>query len=90
VGNVTSAKANYQSPYGVISSNWKKQADNFELSVSIPANTTAMVYLPVKRSAGIAVNGQPIKSNKDVQLAGYQNGKAMVAVGSGNYTFITK
>jgi hypothetical protein len=49
VGDITSASASYQSPYGVISSSWKKQAGKFELKVSIPANATAVVYLPNKK-----------------------------------------
>jgi alpha-L-rhamnosidase len=87
VGDVTSAKANYQSPYGVISSNWKKQGGQFKLSVNIPANTTAVVYLPVSETAAISVNGEALKTRKDMLLVGYKDGRAMVAIGSGIYNF---
>jgi hypothetical protein len=90
VGDVTWAKANYQSPYGTISSSWKKEASKFELSVSIPANTTATICLPVSKAARITSGNQNIKNRNDMKFIGYHNGKALVKVGSGNYTFIAR
>ncbi len=46
VGDVTAAKATFNSPYGQIVSDWKIVNGKFELSVTIPANTTATIYLP--------------------------------------------
>jgi hypothetical protein len=90
VGNATWAKANYQSPYGTISSSWKKEASKFELSVSIPANTTATICLPVSKTATITSGNQNIKNRKDMKFIGYRDGKALVKIGSGNYTFIAR
>lgn len=39
-------KASWNSLYGIIRSEWKKQDNGFELTVEIPVNTTATVYLP--------------------------------------------
>ena len=90
VGDVTWAKANYKSPYGDISSSWKKQAGRFELSVSIPANTTATVYLPVNKAAMITAGGADIRNRKDMEFMGYKDGKALVKVGSGGYLFVVR
>lgn len=90
VGNVTWAKANYQSPYGNISSSWAKDKNQFKLEVKIPANTIASIFLPVKNNATIMVDGQNIKTRHDVKFVGYHDGKAEIKVGSGNYTFIAK
>jgi hypothetical protein len=90
VGDVTWAKASYQSPYGTIASLWKKETDRFELSISIPANTSANVYIPANKTAIITAGGQNIKNRKDMKLMGYQRGKAIIKVGSGNYTFTSK
>jgi alpha-L-rhamnosidase len=90
VGDVTWARANYQSPYGVISSNWKKTAGGFELKVSIPVNTTAVIYIPAGANSTMIANGQNVKTRKDMQFTGFQNGKAMVAIGSGDYVFTAK
>jgi alpha-L-rhamnosidase len=46
VGDITHAEADFQSPYGEIRSVWKKTGNNFELNVTIPANSTATIYLP--------------------------------------------
>jgi len=90
VGNVTWTKANYKSPYGNISSSWEKGRGQFKLEVSIPANTTASIFLPVKNNATIMVDGQNIKTRHDIKFVGYHDGKAEIKAGSGNYTFIAK
>jgi alpha-L-rhamnosidase len=46
VGDITNAKAEYHAPYGLIKADWTKTHGLFNLSLSIPANTTAEIYLP--------------------------------------------
>lgn len=46
VGDITSATTSYQCPYGWIKTAWTKAGGKFELQVTIPANTTAVIYLP--------------------------------------------
>jgi alpha-L-rhamnosidase len=46
VGDVTHTKASYHSAYGEIVSEWTIDKNMFTLKVTIPANTTADVYLP--------------------------------------------
>ncbi|MEP6727188.1 MAG: family 78 glycoside hydrolase catalytic domain [Bacteroidota bacterium] len=53
-GNITNAKAEYHSPYGFIKTSWKKTNESFKLDVTIPANTTAVIYLPG--------NNKPVKT----------------------------
>lgn len=38
----------FNSPYGIIESNWRKQNDYFEWDFTIPANSSAIVYIPGK------------------------------------------
>lgn len=90
VGDVTWAKASYQSPYGYISSSWKKDKTQFKLEVDIPTNTTASIFLPVNSNAAITVDGQNIKTRHDLKFVGYHDGKAEIKAGSGIYTFIAK
>ncbi|WP_448698753.1 family 78 glycoside hydrolase catalytic domain [Mucilaginibacter sp. AW1-3] len=85
VGDVTSAKANYHSVYGNISSEWKKTAGSFDLSVTIPANTTASVYLPATAASKITEGGKALSGNN--KLLRIENGWAVIKVGSGNYNF---
>jgi alpha-L-rhamnosidase len=46
VGDITATKAAFNSPYGQIVSDWKIVKGMFVLHVTIPANTTANIYLP--------------------------------------------
>jgi alpha-L-rhamnosidase len=46
VGDITNAAVDFSSPYGEIRSSWKRTGNNFELKVTIPANTNAEIYLP--------------------------------------------
>lgn len=87
VGDITAAKANYQSSYGLISSEWKKQQDVFELKVNIPANTSAVIYLSAYNSSVITESDKLVRDRNDMKLVGYKNGKALISVGSGSYTF---
>lgn len=45
--------------YGRIVSNWKKEADQLTMEVTIPMNTTATVYVPAKDAAGVTESGKP-------------------------------
>ncbi len=87
VGDLTSAKASYLSPYGLISTNWKKSGNDFELSVVVPSNTRATVYIPALEAQQITENGVSIKNNSAVKLTGFEKGRAILHIGSGTYTF---
>ncbi|MBA0882126.1 glycoside hydrolase family 78 protein [Flavobacterium undicola] len=53
---LTYVNASYESVHGLIKSNWKKVKKALEWNISIPANTTALVYLPTTDSKNITVN----------------------------------
>ncbi|MFC4211014.1 family 78 glycoside hydrolase catalytic domain [Pedobacter lithocola] len=85
VGDLTSAQTEYNSAYGKISTNWNKTANNFEMEVNIPVNTTAVVYLPVSSNQKVSeVHNSTFKS------LGFENGRSKIAVGSGYYKFNVK
>jgi hypothetical protein len=77
VGDVTAAKADYQSPYGTIKSDWQVKNHVFTLTVTIPANTSAKIYLPKAFSKNIRDDGKLVSSP----------GQMMVTKGSGVYHF---
>jgi alpha-L-rhamnosidase len=45
-GGLTHAQARHVTPYGLVESSWKIENGKFDLSVTIPANTSALVILP--------------------------------------------
>jgi hypothetical protein len=81
VGNITSAKGSFHSPYGLITADWEKGSGNFVLKSHIPVNTIATVYLPVNDPAKVYKNGNRIKNVK------IRDNIALIEVGSGDYVF---
>jgi alpha-L-rhamnosidase len=87
VGDVTSARASHHSPYGFIATSWKKIGATFDLTVNIPANTTATIYLPATASAPITEGGQPLAQHPELQSLGFAEGRVRIKAGSGTYHF---
>ncbi|MGB8193216.1 MAG: family 78 glycoside hydrolase catalytic domain, partial [Chitinophagaceae bacterium] len=83
VGNIASAKANFLSPYGLVRSEWQQKDGVFELLVEVPANATAMIYLPASENASITEGKKPIVIERS-------NGKAITRIGSGIYRFTVR
>jgi hypothetical protein len=79
VGDVTWVKASYNSIRGKIVSDWKRGGGGFTLNVSIPANTTAMVYVPAKSTDAVKAEG--------ATFLRMENGRVVFAIESGSYTF---
>lgn len=46
IQNISHARVSYRTPYGKVSSHWKKTLQHLEWDIIIPANTTAEVHLP--------------------------------------------
>jgi alpha-L-rhamnosidase len=86
-GDLQWAGGSYESVHGTIGSAWKKQGTAFELQVTIPANTTAEVWLPAAENSTISEGGKAIKSVKDIRLLRQEAGYAVLNVGSGSYNF---
>lgn len=75
VGDLTYVKASYESVYGPIKVDWKKENGQFKLKVSVPANTTATVILPLEKAKVVQGEGVSLKKNK-------------AEIGSGDYEFV--
>jgi len=81
---MTSARAEYDSVYGKIISDWKgTPAGPFSLSVTIPGNTSARIFLPIIPGARLTEDGNPVEARDE-------NGSYLVKVGSGSYSFEVK
>ncbi len=80
--------ASHISPYGAISSAWKIEDGKFKLTVHIPVNTTAEVYVPTSGST-LEINGEPAMVGEQVVDKGLDYQYYKVQKGSGTYTFVT-
>lgn len=89
VGGLTWVKCEYNSVYGKIVSHWELAGNVLKLNVTIPPNTTATVYVPAKDMEGIKENGKPMGKDDGVTFFRMQGGRAVFAVGLGEYQFIS-
>ncbi|MEI7986559.1 MAG: family 78 glycoside hydrolase catalytic domain [Armatimonadota bacterium] len=87
VGNITWADGHHDSPYGRIISRWRRDKQKLRMDVTIPANTTATVYVPAKDVSVVTETGAAIALAKGVKFLGMENGAAVFSVDSGMYRF---
>jgi len=87
VEGLTFVKASHRSLYGTIGSHWRRENGRFLFDVTVPANTTATVYVPAKNAGKVTESGRPADQAPGVKLARQENGAAVFEVQSGNYSF---
>ena len=89
-GGMDYAKASYKSIHGKIVSDWRIKGSTFTLNITIPANTTAKVYVPTEDIENVTVGGRPAAKAGAVSLLRREKDRAVFAVGSGQYRFVSK
>jgi alpha-L-rhamnosidase len=87
VGDVTWARASYNSIRGKIVSDWKREGNKFTLKITIPPNTTATVLLPAKVAGEVLEHGKPAHQSAGVKFLRMENDRAEFAIESGSYEF---
>ncbi|RHJ84774.1 family 78 glycoside hydrolase catalytic domain [Parabacteroides sp. AM08-6] len=87
VGDVREAEASYQSPYGLIVSDWKDNEKEFIVRVEVPANSRASVYLPAKNTEQITESGIPLKDVSGISYKKETDKYTVATIGSGTYLF---
>jgi len=86
-GDLTWAKAEYRSMYGLVSSAWKIEGGTFALDILIPANTTATVYVPAKDAGSVTESGKPAGRAEGVKFVRMEGQFAVFDVEAGRYSF---
>lgn len=85
------AGGDYDSIMGRISTDWMQGPDGgFSLHVTIPANASAHVHLPAGRTSVIEESGMDVSLRRDLHGVSRLDREAVVAVGSGTYSFVVK
>ena len=74
--------------YGKISSSWKVENGVLTYETSVPANTSATLYLPAISEKNIDESGKPAGNAKGVKFLKRENGKAVFELESGTYKFV--
>jgi alpha-L-rhamnosidase len=78
--------ASHQSMYGKIVSDWKRAGEQLSLHVTVPPNTTAVVYVP-SRDGAVTESGRDAGQAPGVKFLRRENQAAVFEVASGDYAF---
>ena len=73
--------------HGRIVTAWKVDGQWLSLDVTIPANTSAVLYLPTKVMSAVTESGKRIANAEGVKFLRIENENAVYSVESGNYSF---
>ena len=76
---------------GTIEISWRKEKNNLlKMDVTIPPNSTAIVYLPANHQNKIREKGKNISRINEIEIVGEENGNIVAKIGSGNWSFEIK
>ena len=87
-GEMTHAEGFYDSPYGRIESSWRIGKKSIVYRFTVPANTTATLYLPAGSSEQITESGRPLRKSRGIEPTGLaEDGMQIMELSSGCYEF---
>ena len=90
INGLDSVNASYQTAYGVVQSNYTNTKSSFNWHITVPPNSTALVYVPAKNMDGLTEGGVKISAIKNIRQVKMENDRAVLSIGSGNYDFEVK
>ncbi|WP_394917211.1 family 78 glycoside hydrolase catalytic domain [uncultured Robinsoniella sp.] len=89
-GGLSYIDSSFESVYGNIESSWSYgDNDSFFMNVTIPANSTATVYVPAENKDQVLENGILAAESEGLTFVKMEDGKAVFEAGSGQYQFTT-
>ncbi|MBN1789489.1 MAG: family 78 glycoside hydrolase catalytic domain, partial [Bacteroidales bacterium] len=91
-GKMTWAEGYYDGMYGRINSSWSTDLEKGTLSykATIPANSTATLYMPAVSEKAVTENGIPASEAEGIRFVKYENDRAIYELKSGSYTFTSQ
>jgi alpha-L-rhamnosidase len=89
VGDLQAAKASFNSVRGKIACEWSREGDRFTTTVTIPANTTATIYVPADESDDVKEGDQPASEARAVKFVRQDGDRTVFELESGTYNFIS-
>jgi alpha-L-rhamnosidase len=87
VDGIDWAEGDYRSVHGRIACRWERRDGRLVVKATIPANTTATVYIPAASPDAVTESGTPAAKAEGVTPRGVEGGCAVFTVGSGEYEF---
>ena len=86
-GGFTYASATLMTPYGEAASGWKIEGNRIRVTVRVPANSHATVYLPGAKLESVREGSSPLASTAGVRQSTQVGDTVVLEAGSGNYAF---
>ena len=83
------AKVEHDSLYGPIKSNWQVKNGKLSWQISIPVNTSATIYVPVKAGGAVTEGGKSAEQQAGIKFIHKENDRAIYEIESGAYDFQT-
>lgn len=90
VGDLRWAEGTYRSVRGPIAVRWERDDNRFHLATTIPANTTATVYLPAAAESHVLESGVAVEQSPGVVFLRREGDRNVYAISSGSYRFDSK
>lgn len=78
-GGVTEAEGRFDALYGPVTTRWKTDSEGFRLTLTLPANTTAEVWVPADKAAQV--------THGSAEFLRMEDGCAVFTVASGTHRF---
>lgn len=78
-------RASTETPYGRISSEWKRVGNNLKWEIEIPANTSAVVTFPINSEGHVLINELKVNKVEGIDVVNKQEGLLTLVIPSGTY-----
>ena len=83
--NLGWASASTDTLRGKITSQWYRSDEHLSMSLVVPFNTEALVYVACDRNCVIEIDERAVEDAPGVQFLRYENGKHILKVSAGRY-----
>lgn len=84
---ISFAEGQYASVRGNIRCRWERDGISTKLSVTVPANTSAEVFLPGAKTAAVTESGHALTEDENIRIISAAEDGVWVCVNSGAYEF---
>jgi alpha-L-rhamnosidase len=86
---LTHARGRLNSAYGPVEVAWRRADSRLTVDVTIPANTTATIFLPTSNASAILESGLPASQSPALRFVSSASKIAIYEAGAGQYSFVS-
>jgi alpha-L-rhamnosidase len=87
VGDLSWVEATYDALPGKISVRWSRKDEDFQLKATVPANTTATIFVPAREGTAVSEGGGPAEKQSGVTFLRRDGDREIYGLEAGSYVF---